>query len=75
MHLERRLVMKARVTKVVTLELSIAEARTLYQIANWGDLVAELVGEKSADKKVGHAVDELLDDIFNVLDDLEIITE
>ena len=67
--------MKARVTKVVTLELSIAEARTLYQIANWGDLVAELVGENSADKKVGHAVDELLDDIFNVLDDLESIKE
>jgi len=67
--------MKARVTKVVTLELSIAEARTLYQITNWGDPVAELVGEKSADKKVGHAVDELLDDIFNVLADLEIKTE
>ena len=75
MHLERRLVMKARATSVVTLELSIAEARTLYQIANWGDPVAELVGEKSADKKVGYAVDELLDDIFNVLEDLEIITE
>ena len=75
MHLERRLVMKARVTSVVTLELSIAEARTLHQIANWGDPVAELVGGKSADKKVGHAVDELLDDIYNVLDDLEIITE
>ena len=67
--------MKARVTRVVTLELSLVEARTLYQITNWGDPVAELVGEKSADKKVGHAVDELLDDIFNVLDDLEIITE
>ena len=67
--------MKARATSVVTLELSIAEARTLHQIANWGDPVAELVGEKSADKKVGHAVDELLEDIFNVLDDLEIITE
>ena len=67
--------MKARVTRVVTLELSIVEARTLHQIANWGDHVAELVGEKSADKKVGHAVDELLDDIFNVLGDLEIITE
>ena len=67
--------MKARVARVVTLELSIAEARTLYQIANWGGLVAELVGEKSADKKVGYAVDELLDDIFNVLEDLEITTE
>ena len=75
MHLERRLVMKARVTSVVTLELSVAEARTLHQITNWGDPVAELVGEKSADKKVGHAVDELLDDIYNVLDDLEITTE
>ena len=75
MHLERRLVMKARVTSVVTLELSVAEARTLHQIANWGDPVAELVGEKSAGKKVGHAVDELLDDIYNVLDALEIITE
>ena len=64
--------MKARVTSVVTLELSVAEARTLHQIA---DPVAELVGEKSADKKVGHAADALLDDIYNVLDDLEIITE
>lgn len=67
--------MKASVAGAVILELSIAEARTLYQITNWGEPVAELVGEKSADKKVGHAVDELLDDIFNVLDDLEIITE
>ena len=67
--------MKARVTRVVTLELSLVEARTLYQITNWGDTVAELVGERSADKKVEYAADTLLDDLFKVLDDLEIITE
>lgn len=61
--------MKVTKVKYVGIEMTVEEAKTLYMICNWGDQVAELIGEKVVSAEKASSVSCLLDQLFNALDE------
>ena len=61
--------MKVHKTMAITSELTQSEAITLCQVANWGRPVAKLISEQSTDKEWEGAVDNLIADLYDALEE------